>query len=93
MSQGLCFFDCEQRLIVCNQRYLEIYGLQTENVHPGMRLTDIVELRYSAGSAPSMSKDDYLKWRSSDVIINRESDTVVELANGRVVRICPPTRM
>ncbi len=26
MSQGLCFFDGKQRLIVCNRRYLDIYG-------------------------------------------------------------------
>ena len=26
MSQGLCMFDAEQRLIVCNRRYAELYG-------------------------------------------------------------------
>ena len=35
MSQGLCFFDGEQRLIVCNRRYLDIYGLPPESVKPG----------------------------------------------------------
>ena len=52
MSQGLCFFDGEQRLIVCNRQYLEIYGLDPSVVRPGMSLNEIVELRYSAGSAP-----------------------------------------
>ena len=28
MSQGLCFFDGKQRLIVCNRRYLDMYGLR-----------------------------------------------------------------
>ncbi len=27
MSQGLCFFDGEQRLIVCNSRYVDMYDL------------------------------------------------------------------
>ena len=27
MSQGLCMFDDAQRLIVCNNRYAEMYGL------------------------------------------------------------------
>ena len=31
MSQGLCFFDGSQRLIVCNSRYLEMYGLKPES--------------------------------------------------------------
>ena len=52
MSQGLCFFDGEQRLIVRNRKYLEIYGLDPDIVRPGMSLNQIVELRYSAGSAP-----------------------------------------
>ena len=30
MSHGLCFFDGEQRLIVCNRRYLDMYGLPPE---------------------------------------------------------------
>jgi PAS domain-containing protein len=27
MSQGLCFFDADHRLIVCNDRYVEMYDL------------------------------------------------------------------
>lgn len=52
-----------------------------------MRLDDIVDLRYSAGSAPKMSKQDYLIWRNSAPVIARQSDTTVELTNGRIVRI------
>lgn len=87
MSHGLCFFDEDQRLIVCNRQYLEIYDLDPETVRPGMKLNDIVDLRYSAGSAPKMSKQDYLVWRNSVPVIARQSDTTVELTNGRIVRI------
>lgn len=87
MSHGLCFFDEDQRLIVCNRQYLEIYDLDPEAVRPGMRLNDIVELRYSVGSAPKMSKQDYLIWRNSAPVISQQSDTTVELTNGRIVRI------
>lgn len=87
MSQGLCFFDDDQRLIVCNRQYLEIYDLDPKLVRPGMKLNDIVELRYSAGSAPKMSKQDYLAWRNSTPVFAENSDTTVELTNGRIVRI------
>ncbi|MCK1358546.1 EAL domain-containing protein [Bradyrhizobium sp. 199] len=87
MSQGLCFFDEDQRLIVCNRQYLEIYDLDPEVVRPGMRLNDIVDLRYSAGSAPKMSKPEYLTWRNSAAVIAQPSDTTIELINGRIVRI------
>ncbi|MGY4600500.1 MULTISPECIES: PAS-domain containing protein [unclassified Bradyrhizobium] len=87
MSQGFCFFDEDQRLIVCNRTYLEIYDLDPDVVRPGMKLNDIVDLRYSAGSAPKMSKQDYLAWRNSAPVIAKSSDTTLELTNGRVVRI------
>src|SRR3569832_62342 len=87
MSQGLCFFDDDQRLIVCNRRYLEIYDLDPTVVRPGMQLNDIVDLRYSVGSAPKMSKQEYLLWRNSAPVIAQDSDTNVELTNGKIVRI------
>jgi diguanylate cyclase (GGDEF)-like protein/PAS domain S-box-containing protein len=87
MSQGLCFFDADQRLIVCNRQYLEVYDLDPKLVRPGMKLSEIVDLRYSAGSAPRMSKQDYLVWRNSAPVIAENSDTTVELTNGRIVRI------
>ncbi|TWA92606.1 EAL domain-containing protein [Bradyrhizobium stylosanthis] len=87
MSQGLCFFDDDQCLIVCNRQYLEIYDLDPDAVRPGMKLNDIVDLRYAVGSAPRMSKGDYLVWRNSSPVITEDSDTTVELINGRIVRI------
>jgi diguanylate cyclase (GGDEF)-like protein/PAS domain S-box-containing protein len=88
MSQGLCFFDGAQRLIVSNRQYCEIYALSPEDIRPGLKLKDIVELRFEAGTSPkSMTQDDYLRWRISPVINNQASDSIVELANGRVVRI------
>jgi diguanylate cyclase (GGDEF)-like protein/PAS domain S-box-containing protein len=88
MSQGLCFFDGTHRLIVSNRQYCEVYDLSLEDVRPGMLLREIVDLRFAAGTAPrNMTEDDYLNWRKSAMINNQESYSVVELENGRVVRI------
>ena len=45
ISQGLCFFNGNQRLIVCNKRFVEMYDLPDGRVHPGMPLVEIVDLR------------------------------------------------
>lgn len=87
MSQGLCFFDGSQRLIVCNQRYMEIYNLDPARVRPGITLQEIVDLRYEAGSFPDMTADEYLVWRSNIAISAQASDTVVRLKNGRIIKI------
>jgi PAS domain-containing protein len=64
MSQGLCFFDAAHRLIVCNQRYIEMYDLPPDRVTPGMLLSEIVDMRFEAGSFPAMSREEYLHWRT-----------------------------
>jgi diguanylate cyclase (GGDEF)-like protein/PAS domain S-box-containing protein len=87
MSQGLCFFDGEQRLIVWNRRYTEAYDLPPDSLRPGMLLKEVVDLRYAAGSAPAMTKEAYHDWRQNVQGFDHPSDTIVELANGRVIQI------
>src|ERR1043166_6066743 len=87
ISQGLCFFDGAQRLIICNKRYVEMYDLSPERVVPGITSREIVDLRFEAGSCPAMSRDEYLAWRNSIVIADKPSDTTVELQNGRIFTI------
>ena len=38
MSHGVAMFDAEQRLVVCNKLYAEMYGLSADQVEPGMPL-------------------------------------------------------
>ena len=83
ISQGLCFFDGQQRLIVCNRRYAEMYGLSLDQIPPGTTLREIVDLRYLAGSVPEMSRDAYMAWRDSISVSDTASDTVIALTDGR----------
>ena len=50
ISQGISMFDADQRLVVCNQRYLEIYGLSPDFVKPGCTFCEILEYRKSLGN-------------------------------------------
>jgi diguanylate cyclase (GGDEF)-like protein len=87
MSQGLCFFDASYRLIVCNDRYVDMYDLPRDRVGPGTPLTEIVDLRFEAGSFPAMSREEYLHWRTNVAISNEPTDSIVELRNGRTFKI------
>ena len=87
MAHGLCFFDGAQRLIVCNRRYADIYGLQQEHVRPGTLLRDIVEQRCIVGSVPAMTQDEYMTWRNQIAVSAVPTITSVELRNGRVITI------
>ena len=87
MSQGLCFFNADHTLIVCNDRFVEMYGLPPGRVGPGTKLSEIVDLRYDAGSFPAMSREEYVRWRTDVAVSNEAKDSIVELMNGRTVKI------
>ena len=87
MSQGLCFFDGARQLIVCNDRYLEMYDLTRDRIHAGTTLAEIVDMRFEAGSFPAMSRDEYLNWRDNVVVSAEPTDSIVELRDGRTFKI------
>jgi diguanylate cyclase (GGDEF)-like protein len=86
MSQGVSFFGAH-RLIFANQRYSEIYDLAPSSVVPGMSLREIVDLRVAAGSGPAMPASDYVARFDAIQATDTPTDTVVELANGRMIAI------
>ena len=84
MSQGLCMFDASQRLIVCNNRYAELYGLNDEQTKPGTELRTILEYRIARGSAP----DDPVKYtndRICEVMANKPYKITNRLQDGRYI--------
>ena len=87
MSQGLCFFDADHKLIVCNERFTEMYDIPPGKVGPGTPLTEIVDLRFEAGSFPAMSREEYMRWRTNVAVSNEAKDSIVELMNGKTFKI------
>ena len=50
MAQGLCMFDHDERLVVCNTRYYEMYGLTADDVKPGATLSEVLQRRVAKGT-------------------------------------------
>ncbi|ACE91736.1 GGDEF/EAL domain-containing protein [Rhizobium phaseoli] len=51
IGQGICMFDGDERLLLCNKRYLEIFKFPEGSVHAGMGYRQIVEVGYAAHAA------------------------------------------
>ena len=87
MSQGLVMFDDGAHLILCNRRYLELYGLSADVVKPGCSLREMIALRIDAGSFSTDDPEDYV----ADVLRARSRgeavDNVVELTDGRTIAV------
>ncbi len=50
MTQGLLMFDADRRIVICNQRYLDLYGVSPEIVKPGATLREVIAHRKELGS-------------------------------------------
>ncbi len=85
MSQGLCMFDRDQRVVICNKHYAQLYGLTPEQVRPGTALRDIIQLRIANGFYAGTSPDEYLHERIAPV--TSASNSVQELKDGRTIAI------
>jgi diguanylate cyclase (GGDEF)-like protein len=87
MVQGLCMFDAEQRLVLCNDRFLELFRLSRETVFPGISLFRLMQCiapqcDCSAGAAERM-----LEAYSARVFINGSDSYLLELLDGRTISI------
>ena len=87
MSQGLCMFDQDQKLLVCNERYIEMYGLSKDLAQPGTPFRKIVESRIKRGQFDGEDPDAYLEERLSSVREVVRHTRLHELRDGRVIAI------
>jgi diguanylate cyclase (GGDEF)-like protein/PAS domain S-box-containing protein len=86
MGSGLCMFDADHRLIVCNERYAQMYGLSLDVMPPGTTLRSILESRVAAGCYRGNDPDRYIQERTSFIGAGKLHDTV-HLRDGRVILI------
>ncbi len=87
MVQGLCMFAPDQTLIVCNKRYLEMYGFSPDVVKPGIKLHEIMEYSVSIGNY-TREDADRAKAERPDHARQREQATLKQrLSDGRVIAV------
>ena len=58
MSQGLCLFDADKRLVISNSRFQEMYSLPDELVRPGTPLRRILQFYEDRGDIGDVNVDD-----------------------------------
>ncbi|WP_441280768.1 diguanylate cyclase domain-containing protein [Tardiphaga sp. 862_B3_N1_1] len=84
MTQGLLLFDGDQRVVVCNQRYLDMYGVSPKVVKPGATLVEVIAHRKTRGSIVG-DVDVFCAQVLRDLPSGRPR--VVEMADGRAIQI------
>ncbi|MGY3584505.1 diguanylate cyclase (GGDEF)-like protein [Bradyrhizobium sp. USDA 4341] len=88
MGEGLCMFDAEKRLVVCNERYAKMYRLPPELLLPGTAHREIITHRIANGLLKGETSDS----AATQVLATLNalpageiSSRVDELADGRLI--------
>jgi len=87
MTQGLCMFDSEQRLIVSNDSYAKMYDLPLELLKPGITLRKIIEYRIANGIYAGANPEEYIQERMEWVSSGVHSNKIQLLSDGRSISI------
>ena len=86
MSQGLVMFDNEGRVVVCNQRYLDMYKLTPDQVRPGCTMMDLLLQRRDSGTFegdPTKGSTQLME----DLKTGRLASRIIDLPDGRAISI------
>jgi diguanylate cyclase (GGDEF)-like protein len=86
MSLGVSMFDGDGKLMVWNNRYLEMYGMSPEIVHRGAGIRDIVEHRKQAAN-PALDVDSYVGELRQQLIDEGKSTSISRLQDGRMISV------
>jgi methyl-accepting chemotaxis protein len=86
LTQGVVMFDAAERLVVCNDRYVEMYGLSRDIVKPGATFLDVINHRKTTGSLDI----DVAKYRSDILAAMKDGRTLngtAETPDNRVISV------
>jgi diguanylate cyclase (GGDEF)-like protein len=90
MGEGLCMFDGEKRLVVCNDRYAKIYGLPQDLLKPGTPHRAIIRHRVLSGTLKGERSHRAAEKAVATLqaLPDREvSSRIEELSDGRLIRV------
>ncbi len=86
MTQGLLMFDASGRLLICNNRYLQMYGLSAEDAHPGCTVRELLELRIANGTFTGDPEEHEVEmWNA--LSSGKTAPEIVELPDGRTMAV------
>jgi methyl-accepting chemotaxis protein len=84
MTQGLSMYDGAARLVLCNDRYIEMSLLPRDNFPEGMPLREILARRAKSGTF-SGDPDQYVTDCLKQAAAGRTEQKTIELKDGRTI--------
>ncbi|MHC2302317.1 diguanylate cyclase (GGDEF)-like protein [Rhizobium mongolense] len=86
MPHGLCMFDADKNLLLCNAGYCRLYDLPETLTRPGTPLWQILDYRQTAGNAP-VQQEAYFDVVVEAALKGSAASENIVLMDGKVIKI------
>jgi len=86
MSQGLVMFDSARRLVICNDRYRQIFKLPPDLAKPGYTVLDLLKYRIANGTF-SGNPEKYVDDLMATIAHGKMASQQVETGDGRIISV------
>ncbi len=86
IPQGLVLYDASARIIICNQRYIEMFGLSPEVVKQGCTMQRLIAHRKETGSFDG-DVDEFCNAIIRNVSLGKSTRQLTEAQGGRAIEI------
>jgi uncharacterized phage infection (PIP) family protein YhgE len=86
MTQGLCVWDSNARLVIYNDRWIDMYGMSRETVKPGMPIRVMLKHRADLGNFKG-DPEQYISGILERVANQKASVHTIQLDDGRTISI------
>ncbi len=87
MSQALCMFDSERRLIVCNDNYARLFNLPPALTRAGTPVEAILDHRIALGLFPGEDAEAHKRDRLAIAANNVPNRSLLEFGDGRIFSV------
>ncbi len=86
MANGLCMFDRDKNLIMCNDRYARMYSMPAELTRPGTPFQSILEARVAAGLV-ARNADILVRTKIGEISQNKAHSAENEMSDGHIYAV------
>jgi diguanylate cyclase (GGDEF)-like protein len=86
IPQGIVLYDASARIIICNQPYMNMFGLSPEVVKPGCTMQRLIEHRKETGSFDG-DIDEFCNAIIHTVALGKATRQLTEAPGGRAIEI------
>ncbi|MCH7864138.1 MAG: response regulator, partial [Proteobacteria bacterium] len=87
ISEGFALFDADQRIMLCNSMYRDIYGYDEADTAPGASLAELTQLDIERGVLAKEQGGEEMMRRRTEIYGETQETFDVPLAGGRWVQI------